>query len=58
MSSKFREIKSLIADIEVDVEKFYSKSNKSAGVRTRKALQKVKELAQEVRMDILTKQKR
>lgn len=33
-------------------EKFYEKGNASAGARCRKALQEIKALAQEIRVDI------
>ena len=32
---KFEELKALIASIEVDAEKFYSKGNSAAGTRVR-----------------------
>ncbi|PSR02030.1 MAG: histone H1 [Bacteroidetes bacterium QS_8_68_28] len=35
-----------------DLKKFYGKGNKAAGTRARKGLQKLKKLAQEIRMEI------
>lgn len=35
-----------------DFEKFFVKSNKSAGTRIRKVLQEVKKLSQEIRKDV------
>ena len=49
---KFEEIKSLIAALEEDVEKFYVKGNKAAAVRIRKSMQEVKNLAQELRLHV------
>ena len=49
---KYEEIKGLIAELEADVEKFYKNGNKSAGVRIRKAMQDVKNLAQELRVHV------
>jgi uncharacterized membrane protein (DUF106 family) len=49
---KFEEIKKLIQEVEDDVTKFYEKGNKSAAVRIRKAMQDVKNLAQELRVHV------
>jgi hypothetical protein len=49
---KFNEIKEIVLSIEHDVEKFYLKGNKSAAVRIRKAMQDIKNLAQEVRVNV------
>ena len=49
---KFEEIKSLIASIEEDIEKFYGKGNKAAAVRIRKTMQEVKNAAQELRVHV------
>lgn len=49
---KYEQIKSLIASIETDVDKFYNKGNKSAGTRIRKAMQDLKKLAQDLRVDV------
>lgn len=54
---KFEEIKQLIADAEADVTKFYEKGNGAAGTRLRKAMQSLKGLAQEVRVDVSEKKK-
>ena len=40
-----------------DVDKFYDKQNKSAGTRVRKAMQEIKKLAQDLRVDITEKNK-
>ena len=49
---KFNEIKEIDLSIEQDVEKFYLKVNKSAAIRIRKAMQDIKNLAQEVRVNV------
>ncbi len=55
--NRFNEIKTLVDDLEVDMEKFYSKSNKTAGTRARKLLQDLKKLSQEIRVDIQNSKK-
>jgi hypothetical protein len=49
---KFEELKALIASIEVDAEKFYSKGNSAAGTRVRKGMQDLKNLAQAIRAEV------
>ncbi len=46
------QLKSLIADLETDMVKFYDKGNKAAGTRARKKLQDLKNVAQEIRLEI------
>lgn len=50
--NKFNEIKAAIDSITADVEKFYEKGNKAAAVRIRKAMQEIKKLAQDLRIDV------
>ncbi len=50
--SRMDEIKNLTAELEVDLDKFYNKSNKAAGTRARKQLQDLKKLSQEIRLEI------
>lgn len=50
--NRFSEVKTLVDSLEVDMEKFYSKNNKTAGTRARKTLQELKKLAQEIRIGI------
>jgi len=45
-------LKNLVESISEDADKFYNKSNKSAGTRLRKSLQDVKKLAQEMRLEV------
>ncbi len=54
---KFEELKELILSIEADVQKFNEKGNKSAGTRIRQAMQNVKKLAQEIRVEVQDKKK-
>ena len=49
---KFEKIKSLIADMEADADKFYTKTNSAAGTRLRSAYQQLKVIAQEARVEI------
>lgn len=48
----FNDIKNLVEDAEKDAIKFYEGNNKAAGVRLRKAMQNIKGLAQELRLDV------
>ena len=50
--SRIEQVRSLISDLEPDMEKFYEKGNKAAGTRARKTLQELKKLAQEIRLEI------
>ena len=49
---KFNEVKNLVAALEADVEKFYSKGNSAAGTRVRKGMQDLKNLAQAIRLEV------
>ena len=49
---KFNEVKELVASLEADAEKFYSKGNSAAGTRLRKGLQDLKNLAQTIRLEV------
>lgn len=49
---KFQELKSIVKDLEVDAEKFFVKGNSAAGTRVRKTLQDIKNLSQEIRVEI------
>lgn len=54
---KLNELETLVAAIKEDATKFYVKGNKVAGVRVRKAMQEVKQLAQDIRVEITSKNK-
>jgi len=51
---KFGKLKELIASVEGDADKFFNKGNSAAGTRVRKAMQELKNLAQEIRNDVTT----
>lgn len=50
--SRIEEVKTVMAELEEDLEKFYDKGNKAAGTRARKQLQNLKKLSQEIRLEI------
>ncbi|NBC28056.1 MAG: histone H1 [Bacteroidetes bacterium] len=50
--SRIEQVKSLISELEPDMEKFYEKGNKAAGTRARKKLQEIKKVSQEIRLEI------
>ncbi len=49
---RFEELKSMIDSLEGDFEKFYDKGNNAAGTRVRKGMQDLKNLAQEIRLEV------
>lgn len=49
---KFEQIKALIEQTQGDVEKFFDKGNGTAGTRVRQAMQELKKLAQELRVEV------
>ena len=51
LSSTFDELQNAINDCQADVTKFVE-GNNSAGTRVRKAMQTIKSLAQEVRVEV------
>jgi len=53
--NRFAEVRDLIMSLEGDFSKFYDKSNKAAGTRVRKGMQDLKNLAQEIRMEVQNK---
>lgn len=55
MSKRFDELKRFVEDAEADFDKFYNKGNKAAGTRVRKAMQELKTLAQDIRVEIQEK---
>lgn len=50
--SIYEQMKSLLEEIQPDMEKFYDKGNKAAGTRIRKAMQNLKSLAQDQRAEV------
>lgn len=49
---RFEELKSMVDALEADFDKFYDKENNAAGTRVRKAMQELKNLAQEIRIEV------
>ena len=53
--SKFDDLKGFVDSLEDDFGKFYDKGNKAAGTRVRKAMQDLKKMAQDIRVDVQEK---
>ncbi len=49
---QFDVIQKHIENLREDFAKFYERDNKAAGTRIRKGMQELKEMAQEVRVDV------
>jgi hypothetical protein len=49
---KFEELKTLVESLEEDATKFYDKRNKAAGTRLRKGCQNIKNVCQEIRIEV------
>lgn len=49
---RFEELKELVMSLEGDFAKFYDKENSAAGTRVRKGMQDLKNLAQEIRVEV------
>ena len=49
---KFNALKTLIASLEGDADKFYAKGNSAAGTRLRKGMQELKNMAQLIRSEV------
>jgi len=50
--SKFADLKGFVDGLEDDFGKFYDKGNKAAGTRVRKAMQELKGMAQDIRIEV------
>ena len=48
----YEKLKEMVSGLEQDFSDFYGKGNKAAGRRIRKAMQEMKGMAQEVRVDV------
>lgn len=48
----FNDLKDLVMGLEPDFEKFYERGNQAAGTRVRKGMQELKNLAQQIRVDV------
>jgi hypothetical protein len=49
---KIEKLKELLTAIEEDAQKFYNNANNAAGTRVRKAMLDIKNVAQEVRVEV------
>lgn len=49
---RFDELRDLVMSLEGDFEKFYDKENQAAGTRVRKGMQELKNLSQEIRVQV------
>ena len=49
---RFEQVRDLVMSLEGDFEKFYDKGNQAAGTRVRKGMQELKNLSQEVRIEV------
>ncbi|MGD1839462.1 MAG: histone H1 [Thermonemataceae bacterium] len=49
---QFEKVKDLVMSLQTDFEKFYDKGNQAAGTRVRKGMQELKNLAQEIRLEV------
>jgi hypothetical protein len=49
---KFEEIRDLVLGLEDDFDKFYDKKNQAAGTRVRKGMQELKNIAQDIRLNV------
>jgi len=52
---KFENMKAILEGLNEDIQKFEEKGNKAAGTRIRKGLQEIKNVAQELRLEISAK---
>lgn len=50
--NSFEKIREHIMSLEDDFSKFYDKKNKAAGTRIRKGMQELKDLAQQIRLEV------
>lgn len=55
MAERFQQLKDLVDSFEQDFAKFFDKQNKAAGVRVRKHMQELRQLAQEIRNEVQNK---
>jgi len=51
----YEQLKNLVAQLEEDTTKFYDKGNKAAGTRVRKGCQDIKNLCQDIRVNVSSK---
>jgi hypothetical protein len=49
---RFSQLRDLVNSLQEDFTKFYDKGNKAAGTRVRKGMQELKNLAQDIRVEV------
>ncbi len=49
---RFEQLRELVMSLEEDFVKFYDKENQAAGTRVRKGMQDLKNLSQEIRIEV------
>jgi len=49
---RFEQLQELLSSLEGDFQKFYDKGNSAAGTRVRKGMQELKNLSQEIRIEV------
>lgn len=57
LTQKLAQLKAILALAEEDLQKFTDKGNKTAGTRLRKSLQEIRELAGDMRKEVLESRK-
>ena len=55
MADRFNQLQDFVNDLERDFNQFYDKGNKAAGTRVRKAMQELKKMAQDIRVEVQEK---
>lgn len=50
---KYKELLTLVQSLEKDMDKFYRRGNKTAGIRLRHEMQNIRKLAKSIRQEIL-----
>ena len=53
--ARFDDLKEFVNSLERDFNQFYDKGNKAAGTRVRKGMQELKQMAQDIRVEIQDK---
>lgn len=49
---RFEQLRDMVLAMEEDFTKFYDKKNQAAGTRVRKGMQEMKNIAQEIRVEV------
>lgn len=51
-NNRYEQLRDFVASLESDFSAFYQKGNKAAGTRVRKAMQELKKVAQDIRVEV------